>query len=313
MSLPLNWIKYTTDDGKDYYHNSVTNVTTWDFPESNNANEDVYTPDLKDLDLNSIISDDVSSKMPKFTPTPIGKETAPLHSSMDATDGEAVSSSKGFLASWFKCFDIEAMQQYFDLSTNDFVVRLQLAGNPLVHSDVDLSAKPDFYGPFWIVTTAVIFLSGTANWGNAIMAEEGAHAITNWNLVYIAASMLYGALIMVPVLVSLILRFSKPAPDINDQKVNVALFICVYGYSFLWLIPCSILATVPNDFAKWVVVLGSMFMSCTFVRNQLWADMSVDLPKARYALIALLFGSHAVIYSVYRLYFFEHFVKAPET
>ena len=30
--LPANWTKYTTEDGKDYYHNHVTNQTQWDFP-----------------------------------------------------------------------------------------------------------------------------------------------------------------------------------------------------------------------------------------------------------------------------------------
>jgi WW domain len=30
--LPPNWTKYTTEDGKDYYHNHVTNQTQWDFP-----------------------------------------------------------------------------------------------------------------------------------------------------------------------------------------------------------------------------------------------------------------------------------------
>jgi len=30
--LPSNWTKYTTEDGKDYYHNHVSNQTQWDFP-----------------------------------------------------------------------------------------------------------------------------------------------------------------------------------------------------------------------------------------------------------------------------------------
>lgn len=303
MSLPPNWVKYTTDDGKDYYHNAVTNVTQWEVP-TPSISEEVYQPELKDLDLSTVLANDNELER-KFAPVSI--ESSALNSSMDGD----VATSKGFLSTWFSCFDITQLQQYFDLSTNDFLARLQMAINPLVPSNVDISEKPDFYGPFWIVTTAVIFLSGTANVGNAIMAEEGAKPVTNWSLVYISAGILYGALIMVPVLVALVLRFSASPHDSNASKVNVTLFVCVYGYSFLWLIPCSILATLPSDFFRWIVVAVSLFMSCTFVRNHLWADMSVDLPKARYALIALLFGSHAMIYVIYRLYFFEHFLKVP--
>ena len=32
--LPQNWTKYTTDDGKAYYHNHLTNQTQWEFPVS---------------------------------------------------------------------------------------------------------------------------------------------------------------------------------------------------------------------------------------------------------------------------------------
>ena len=31
-SLPPNWTMYRTDDGEPYYHNPVTNTTSWDRP-----------------------------------------------------------------------------------------------------------------------------------------------------------------------------------------------------------------------------------------------------------------------------------------
>jgi len=296
--LPPHWTRYTTDDGKDYFHNAMTNVTQWDRP-PRSVSEDVYTPELKDLDLNAVaVERSTESFDSKFAPTAIGNETL----KSNGEDSGLLSSvvSKGILASWCGCCDIELMQKYFDLSTNDFVARLRMAINPLVPSNEDLSEKPDFYGPFWIVTTAVIFLSGTANVGNILTAKEDIP--TDWSLVYIAASMLYGALFIVPVMVALILRMSSPPQ--TSQKVNVTLVGCVYGYSFLWLIPCSILSILPSGLFKWLLVIFSAFMSCVFVRNHLWDDMSVDVPKARYALIALLFGSHGLIYVIYRLYFF---------
>jgi len=34
MALPANWVRYTTEDGKEYFHNHATNTTQWDPPTS---------------------------------------------------------------------------------------------------------------------------------------------------------------------------------------------------------------------------------------------------------------------------------------
>jgi len=329
MGLPPNWDKYTTDDGKEYYHNSKTNVTQWDPPpEEPNNMESVYKPDLNDLDLHSTMS--APSDPAKATQSTKLAVTAPIvpqgnMSSMASTrsdsatasltrnvDGESSMGAKAWYARLCTCITIEKYQPYFDLSTNEFIERLKLAANPLAKSAVDLSEKPDFYGPFWIVTTAVIFLSGTANFGNILIADEGAKVLTDWNLVYISATMVYGSLILVPLLVSLVLRLSGVEKTPGDAKLGIAQFICVWGYSFTWLIPCALLCVIPSDLVKWIVVGISLMASCLFVRNNLWQDMGVDLPNTRYALIALLFGSHAVIYIMYRLYFLSHTHASPE-
>lgn len=57
MDLPPNWTRYTTDDGKEYYHNSVTNVTQWDKPvwqppaggKASTTTDAVYNPSLDEL------------------------------------------------------------------------------------------------------------------------------------------------------------------------------------------------------------------------------------------------------------------------
>mmetsp|Transcript_82547 Transcript_82547/g.267405 ORF Transcript_82547/g.267405 Transcript_82547/m.267405 type:complete len:144 (+) Transcript_82547:172-603(+) len=61
-ALPPNWTRYTTDEGKEYFHNGASNVTTWETPEwpsgeglsalsSFSASEVFqYTPSASDLD-----------------------------------------------------------------------------------------------------------------------------------------------------------------------------------------------------------------------------------------------------------------------
>ena len=52
MDLPPNWTRYETDEGKEYFHNTVTNVTQWDRPGWSGSTADtLYNPTLADLDL----------------------------------------------------------------------------------------------------------------------------------------------------------------------------------------------------------------------------------------------------------------------
>ena len=37
MDLPPGWNKYTTEDGKDYFHNAALGVTQWEDPAGNVA------------------------------------------------------------------------------------------------------------------------------------------------------------------------------------------------------------------------------------------------------------------------------------
>jgi len=333
MGLAPNWTKYVSDDGKDYYHNSVTNVTQWDPPEGSVTNsDDVYKPDLKDLDLSSTSIDRPSfeansyennydNNIPVGKPIPVGKQmpignmTTPITQTKSNDLDGLVDKNSPWYMRFCTCISVSKLQPYFDLTTVEFTDRLRLAINPLSKSAVDMNEKPDFYGPFWIVTTAIIFLAGTANYGNILIKDEGAEYYADWNLVYIAASCLYGSLISVPFLVSVVLKFfgtEGGTGTILEQKLTIPQFICVWGYSFTWLIPCAMFCLVPSDIAKTIIVILSFLASCIFVRNNLWQDMGIDMPKARYALIALLFGSHAVIYLLFRVYFIHHTHATPE-
>merc|ERR1719160_1036814 len=54
-------------------------------------------------------------------------------------------------------------QTLFDVSTEDVVKRMKLALWPFKNDGpcTDFRSRPDFYGPFWIATTAVLFLAAT--------------------------------------------------------------------------------------------------------------------------------------------------------
>eukprot|EP00438_Fugacium_kawagutii_P033802 Skav216918 [mRNA] locus=scaffold1838:73699:89113:- [translate_table: standard] len=61
------------------------------------------------------------------------------------------------LGSWLSFF-----QQLFDVSSQDVLKRLKLALVPFQGQEDaanDFRTRPDFYGPFWVATTAVLFLA----------------------------------------------------------------------------------------------------------------------------------------------------------
>ncbi len=64
-----------------------------------------------------------------------------------------------FLPKFMFCFDLEYLQTFFDVSTDDVVRRTKAALIPqkvaTQEAILDFRSKPDFWGPFWICTTVV--------------------------------------------------------------------------------------------------------------------------------------------------------------
>merc|ERR1712224_336349 len=81
--------------------------------------------------------------------------------------------------------------------------------------------------------------------------------------------------------------------------------MCTYGYSFVALLPACILMLLPSSLWRWLVCLAGCALSCLFVKNHLWGDfISITDQRLRYSVMGLLFGTHIVIWFMYRVYFF---------
>ncbi len=126
--------------------------------------------------------------------------------------------------------------------------------------------------------------------------------------------MMYGALVGVPLLTHLLIKCvgQQPQNDGSAPVINLQHMICVYGYSFVSLLPASLLMILPFGFLRWILAAAGFFCSCIFIKNHLWNDVSsVEMSgsianpnRLKYGLVALLFGTHALIYFTYRTYFF---------
>ena len=64
----------------------------------------------------------------------------------------------------FKCCNIDFLQVYFDITTDELAERLYNSVIPLNSKFYDISQKnPDLYGPFWIYTTLIFVIAASGS------------------------------------------------------------------------------------------------------------------------------------------------------
>lgn len=344
-ALPPNWTRYTTDDGKEYFHNAVTNTTQWDqpewsgarlpetmsFDESSTSQVYQYKPELDlggssgldhqmaDLNLNntpagtidpvgmaaggaipSMEADTVSLNAPGGTMSSFGGSfggaVGGVISAATADDGGAAAS--GMMGSL-----LNYAQQLFDVSTDDVVKRLKLSLVPYPMPDgtnSDFRQRPDFWGPFWVATTAVFFLAATGNFARLLEQGDSGKFKADYGLVSWAAAMIYGALLAVPAVTRASLYFSGQ----EANSVNFRQMICVYGYSLAPAIPVSVLCLLPFGALRWLLIFAGLALSLVFIRGNLWTDISVEAPSLKWTMIGMVILAQTTIFFIYRVHFF---------
>lgn len=348
-AMPPNWAKYTTEDGKDYFHNAVTNVTQWEMPVGNapeslsfhSGTSEVYQyrPTVSDLELHSRVSTAegaasgaASGSMgtggmapPRDLEAPGGKDVslqqAPAGqlSTGAAVGGGYTGFGNGIVGSMLNAATSEEgdggaglfgsaltyTQQFFDVSSDDVIKRLRLSVAPFpsrpTGSINEFRARPDFWGPFWIATTGVLFFAATGNFARLMQTDEKEPFKADYGLISVAAMMLYGCLVGVPVLAYALVYFL-------GQGVNTVDFrqlICVYGYSFTPIIPVCIVCLIPWEWLRWLAVLGGLAASLAFMQGNLLADLAIEAPSLKWKMAVLVGAAQISIFLVFRVHFFS--------
>lgn len=312
--LPPGWTKYTTADGQDYYHNTATDTTTWDRPTSIGADsEEVYKPSSSDLELTERYAPaggpvGTVAMGPTAERANVGLAPAPtgvLGSAGSAGASEDVSSAIGGMPARLLAY----AQEFFDVGTADVVKRLRRAVFPYPlredSASSDFRTKPDFWGPFWISTTAILFLAATGNFAGRIV--QGPKFQANYSLVSYASTIIYGCLVGVPAIIRAALYFSGQ----DAASINLRQLVCVYGYSLAPAIPASILCIPHLPYVRTLIVLACLGISLTFVWGHLWTDISVEAPSLRWVTIGVVVTAQAVIFVGYRWLFFSWTSPTP--
>lgn len=356
MALPPNWVKYTTEDGKDYYHNAVSNTTQWDKPErtgelasslsfQSNASEVFQYKPTTDLDVTPRVVPAASesagmagmaipeSEMVEAVGRSPGGKVQTLEEEHNdqrvSLSGSAAASSQqtsaglgsGFVGgmiaaaseedgSWVSGMAGSALvyaQQFFDVTSDEVMKRMRLSLNPLassppVHGGVnEFRAKPDFWGPFWIATTNVLFLAATGNFARLLDTKDHATFKSDYGLVSLAAMMIYGCLVFVPLVTQGFIYLGDAGGDV----LNVRQMICVYGYSLAPLVPTSIACLIPMNLIRWLAILVGFGVSLAFMQGYLWKSLATEAPSLRWKIVGLVCAAQAAIFLTYRMHFFS--------
>jgi hypothetical protein len=231
---------------------------------------------------------------------------------VSALAANALGSNEGSVGSSWSCIDyttgpaLQYAQTLFDVTTEDVVRRLRVALLPYpldrpLHEDNQFQERPDFWGPFWVATTVVLFLSATGNFARLIEEADPTRFKADYGLVSLAAFLVYGCLFLVPLGIRVLMYLSGSEAD----SVNFKHVVCAYGYSLAAAVPVSLLCLLPLDSTRWLAWLLGLGVSLAFIRRNLWNDIVVDVPWVRYTLMGLLTGGQAIIFTAYRVHFFR--------
>ncbi|CAN8317369.1 unnamed protein product [Cochlearia groenlandica] len=201
--------------------------------------------------------------------------------------------------SWKGFFNVYSYTQYFDVDTDVVVNRLMSSLYPTSGDFFNkIDANPDMYGLVWICTTLVFVLASLGNCATYLVkkrADKDAPWVFDVNYINLAASIIYGYAILVPLAFYFTLRYM-------GSKADLLRFWCLWGYSLFVFVPTSLALLIPVEFVRWVIILLAGSASSCFVALNLrsYLEMNNDLK----IVVVAAFGMQMVFSVLIKVWFF---------
>jgi hypothetical protein len=219
----------------------------------------------------------------------------------DVPAGASASQSAG--ASGSNPMSLSFYSSFFEIDTDEILRRLKAcvtySQNKFFEEDLN-GAGPDFYGPFWSTTTLIFALAACGNFGSYLSSESGSSWTYNFAKLSVATFVLYGYMVMLPVLVWM---FSKYA---MKESMSLSKLACLYGYSLVPFIPSALLCIIPSAFLRWLFIGGAYAVSASFLTRNVRDSINSGFDDSRRAVVTLtvLLVLHAGLTLFFNLYFF---------
>ncbi|KAG7574260.1 Yip1 domain [Arabidopsis suecica] len=200
---------------------------------------------------------------------------------------------------WKGFFNVYSYTQYFDVDTDVVLNRLMSSLYPTSGDFFNkIDANPDLYGLVWICTTLVFVLASLGNCATYLVkkrTDSNAPWIFDVNYMNLAASIIYGYAIIVPLGFYFSLRYM-------GSKADLLRFWCLWGYSLFIFVPTSLPLLIPVEFLRWVIILLAGSASSCFVALNLRSYLETNNDIT--VVMAAAFGLQMVLSIFIKVWFF---------
>ena len=191
------------------------------------------------------------------------------------------------------------ISKYFDVELNDIIQKLKGAIIPLNKVFYEsIEQKPELYGPFWTFTTIIFLITVIGNLNGYLSSNN--NFSSNFDFMPYSALFIYGFGFGVPLLIYLVSKF------VFKIDIDFVSNLCVYGYSFVILIPVLFACIIPSDFLETIFLIYFLVHSSIFLFYNIYLLISEKAPKAKYAILGILGGFQLILFFSLKFYFFKN-------
>uniref|UniRef100_A0A0N5AW30 Protein YIPF n=1 Tax=Syphacia muris TaxID=451379 RepID=A0A0N5AW30_9BILA len=217
-----------------------------------------------------------------------------------SSEGKDLSSKKNF-------FSFEFYQQYFDVDTEQVLMRILNSMVPRFGSNfiVDhVQPVPDLYGPVWISITLVFM---TAICGNLAKYIETSGDVQNetyssdFRLITGASTLIACYVILIPFALYTLFWYRK-----SELQYSYLELFCAYGYSLSIFVPVSILWVINIQLFRWLLIVISVLASGTVLMSSIWPALKTD--RNRFISFGAILGVlllHCFLAVTFKEYYFD--------
>ncbi|KAI9595663.1 hypothetical protein BDF19DRAFT_61284 [Syncephalis fuscata] len=203
-------------------------------------------------------------------------------------------------------FNLDYYKQYFNVDTDQVLVRAKAALIPQGSFIDRIALTPDLYGPFWIPTTVIFTCFVTSSLAGSLAAYLSQKPYQyDLSVLSFAVSTIYSYV------AGMSLAVWAAAKYFGCQASWLEL-LAVYGYGMTVWIPISVLSVLPYNSLRWVLVLIGFAISGYFIFQNVRQVLMRSQHQRTQALLLIVLAAHAILALLFKTQFFSYSIEWPE-
>ncbi|KAG2372984.1 hypothetical protein C9374_012927 [Naegleria lovaniensis] len=250
--------------------------------------------------------------------------------------------------SQYSFWNIEYYIPFFNVNTTEVLLRMSKpflffasGGESFVAFVKRGKKQADLWGPFWIVTTLIVVIIMTSNIGQFINLRAIGGALendfnapvransssdseqpfrklngnllewtTDFSLVSVGATVFYAFSLLVPTLLWMMMKYKAIGVSLVET-------LCIYGYSFVVVIPPLVLCVFDISWLRWILIVLGFTYAAAFIVYGLFKEWKKGVTGPQDNIFLLIFiifvlACHFILAIFVRFYFFTFHVDLKQ-